>query len=150
MIPGLTWGNLRWMAIFTLLLAAIATAPGPYQLNYSLFVNIWDKLYAGYTGIQGKSTEAARQLDAETKRRYGVDPVEPRAKNCVTTPTGTRITLQSLSQLRLSPPTNKASFIQILGVPYCQTSSGTDIWLVDTTQILEAKYQPKLTYQLNR
>lgn len=138
---------MRWIALFFVFFLMIATADGSYRLNWAIASGAWNKLQEGWKGF-GKAQEvAAKQLDAETQRRYGFDPLEPRAASCVSTPTGIRLDLQALVKLKSQKPADRVRVIDILGEPYCKISSGQEIWLVGSVQILEIDYNP-VTYRL--
>lgn len=138
MIKGLTWGNVRWIALFLTLLVMIASADGAYKLNWSIVSAAWGKLQAGWQGFDKASRETAKKIDAETQRRYGYDPFDPRVSNCITTPNVQgKITSQHLVRLRTSRPTHINAAEKVLGASYCKVSSGNEIWLLGNSQVLE-------------
>lgn len=146
MIKGLTWANLGWIALSFILLCMIASADGPYKLNWAIASDIWNKVSDGGQGLWKAQGEAAKHLDQATQKRYGYDPIEPRAASCVSSPrASTFLRIQDLAKLRTA--TDRTSLIALIGEPYCKVSSGHEIWLVGATEYLEVGYNP-FTQQL--
>jgi len=116
----------------------IASADGVYKLNWGIASGAWAKLQAGWQGFDKASRETAKKIDAETQRRYGYDPFDPRVSNCITAPnTQGKITTQHLVRLRTAHPANFDAAAKVLGESYCKVSSGNEIWLLGNSQVLE-------------
>lgn len=138
MIKGLTWGHVRWIALYLVFFVMIVTADGAYKLNWSIAASGWEKLQAGWQGLDKASRETAKKLDAETQKRYGYDPFDPRTSSCITAPnTEGKITYQHLVKFKNKKPADINATTKLLGDPYCKISSGNEIWLVGNSQLLE-------------
>lgn len=146
MIKGLRWSNVRWLTLFTLLLIMTASAERAYRLNWGIVSTAYSKLQSGWQGAEKASVDAAKKLDTETQQRYGYDPFELRATNCVTTPNPESNRLALATLVKLQSVRDKASLVAIVGEPYCKEASGDEIWLVDSTKVLKVS-QP-FKYQL--
>jgi hypothetical protein len=145
-IRGLTWANIGWIALSLVLLTMVASADGAYKLNWKIAVNIWNQVSSGGQGLWKAQGEAARKLDAATQRRYGYDPIEPRAASCVTSPNySAALQVQDLTKLREAK--GRDAIVLAIGEPFCKVASGSEIWLVGAAKYLE--FDPKAkTYQL--
>ncbi len=142
MIRGLTWANVGWLALFFVILIMTISADGPWQLNWAIGSGAFNKIQEGFTGLSKASGKAAQNLDIETQKRYGYDPIEPRAASCATTPSLTgRIGMTDVVKAKAS--TNRVNLIKLIGSPYCKESTGYEIWLVGTAKTFQAGVDPK-------
>lgn len=146
-IRGLRWSNVAWLMFFVALVPMIASADGYLKLNYGLITSAWSTLESGGKNLWKAQGQAARQIDKETQQRYGYDPIEPRAKQCVSRVVPSRpLPVSALGMVKFA--TNRNALISQIGMPYCQLVSGADIWLVEKSQVFRVEYRSGVKAQL--